>query len=180
VDPSRGREPQVRRRTVLGGTAAIVLAAPLSGCTGDDDSGSAAAPDSTVTPAPTTAAPEGDAALAAGALGEEQALLDFCTKAARQGARQQRAALQAVRNRQRAIVGALTDAMTDPEATSHPPIAVPRRRRAMLRELTASLAAAEETRLADCLAAESGPFARLLASVSASHAVAVEQVRALR
>jgi hypothetical protein len=157
-----------------------VLAAPLSGCTGDNEPGTAAAPDSTVTPAPTTATPEGDAALAAGALGEEQALLDFCTRAAREGARRQRAALQAVRDRQRAIVGALTDAMTDPKATSQPPIAVPRRRRAMLHELTASLAAAEEARLTDCLAAESGPFARLLASVSASHAVAVEQVRALR
>jgi hypothetical protein len=42
------------------------------------------------------------------------------------------------------------------------------------------LAAAEEARLTDCLAAESGLLARLLASVSASHAVAVEQVRSLR
>jgi hypothetical protein len=84
-----------------------------------------------------------------------------------------------VRDRQWAIVKALTDAMTDPTVSVRPPLDVPRRDKATLRKLTALLAAAEESRLADCLAAESGLLARLLASVSASHAVAVEQVRSL-
>lgn len=179
VESSR-RGAQVRRRTVLGGIAAGALAAPLAGCTGDDRPGGDAASGSTTTAAPTTAAPAGDAALAADVLGEEQVLLDYCRKVSRRAPRQERAALRAVQDRQEEIVAAVAAAMTDPVGSQAPAIVVPRRWESMLRELTAALADAEESRLADCLAAESGPLARLLASVSASHAVAVEQVRALR
>ena len=164
---------------MLGGIAAGAVAAPLAACTGADQPDSAAS-GSTTTAAPTTAAPEGDAALAADALGDEQALLDYCRKVSRKAPREQRTALRAVQDRQEEIVAAVTAAMTDPEGSRRRAIVVPRRWEAMLRELTVVLADAEESRLSDCLAAESGPLARLLASVSASHAVAVEQVRALR
>jgi hypothetical protein len=151
----------------------------MAACTrGDDDPRSSGAT-TTITPAATTAPPEGDAALAADALGDEQALLDYCAAATAGAPRPLRPQLASVRDRQRAIVKALTDAMTDPTVSVRPPLDVPRRDKATLRKLTALLAAAEESRLADCLAAESGLLARLLASVSASHAVAVEQVRSL-
>jgi hypothetical protein len=122
----------------------------------------------------------GDAATAAIVLADEQAMLAFCAEVVRGTGGRVRRTLASVRDRQQAVVAAVTDAMTDPTAARRRRIDVPRAEAEMLRELTRVLAGAEEDRLADCLAAESGPWARLLASVAASHAVAVEQVRALR
>jgi hypothetical protein len=53
-------------------------------------------------------------------------------------------------------------------------IRVPSSRRGALLLLRRQVSAAEQARLADCLHATSGLLARLLASVSASHAVTLE------
>ena len=55
-----------------------------------------------------------------------------------------------------------------------------RRRAAALAQLRNQVAAAEQDRAADCLAATSGLLARLLASTSASHATTVETLRGSR
>jgi hypothetical protein len=164
---------------VLTGALAIAAAGALAGCTGGENGPGSGGATTTITPAATTAPPEGDAALAAAALGDELALLDYCTTAVARSRGTLRRRLVPVRQRQQAIVVALTDAMTEPTASPRPPITVPRQEPALLRTLARLQTSAETARLEDCLAAESGLLARLLASVSASHAVAVEQVRSL-
>jgi len=116
--------------------------------------------------------------LLAGAVADERAVLDYC----RQAARRHRGAAQTfgvVRDIQHAHVRRLLAALSEPVRPPRPrrPPAVPAGAAAAVRRLAELLAAAEEARLADCLAAESGLLARLMASVSASHAVNLEDVR---
>ncbi len=160
-------------------TAVAVAGGGLTACTGSADEAGSQPSTAPGTLDTTTAPPEGDAALLSEAVGAEQQLLSYYTVATSRSPALQRE-LSAQRVRQQAVVQALRDALSDPVRQATRRAAVPRERDRLLRTLGALLARAEGDREADCLAAESGPLARLLASASASHAVAGEQLRALR
>jgi hypothetical protein len=117
--------------------------------------------------------------LVTAAIADEKAVRSYCSEVRRRH-RSLRAPLRPLEERQEQIVAALTDAVSN-----LPPVRAPRtgrvatRPEVAVRDLTRLVSAAQEDRLDDCLAATSGLLARLFASTSASHAVSVEQLRAV-
>jgi hypothetical protein len=148
-----------------------LLGAGVAGCTTSADS-----PE----PEPDSPSPrlEPDVLLLADAIADERAVLDYCREAARRHPGAART-FGVVRDIQQAHVRRLRAALSEPVRPRRPrrPPVVPAGAAAAVRRLAGLLAAAEEARLAGCLAAESGLLARLMASVSASHAVNLEHVR---
>lgn len=168
-------QPMSRRHVLRGGALAVTIAA--SGCTGED--GKAPAPDDP-SPPTETAPDDPDVALLTKAIRDETALLAFCERLRRRQPQLARV-IAPISVRQRAHVRRLSASLTErPERdpAGHP--TVPPQRKAALGEFREQLSAAEQARLEDCLGATSGLLARLLASVSASHAATLEAVRELR
>jgi hypothetical protein len=90
----------------------------------------------------------------------------------------QAAAMQPVLTSQRAHVRELTAALSEkPQISRGGSPSVPANPVKAVAALRDAISAAESARLDDCLAASSGLLARLLASVSASHATMVERLR---
>jgi hypothetical protein len=149
-------------------TAASLVGGCLAGCSGDDEPSahpSTAATSSVGGPA------DADAELVHAALADEQRLLGVVA-AARAAHPSLKAALDPRIRIQTAHIDALRNSLAEPP--SQPPSTtprLPRKLRALDRFLTRQLIATSRRRSADCLAAESGALARLLASVAASHTV---------
>lgn len=122
---------------------------------------------------------DSDVAVLTSAIGAEAVLLELCSNTRRRHPELQ-SLVTPVLSRQRAHVRRLTDTLAEPPAFPSWSATVPGTRSGALTALTAAFSAAEQDRLADCLGATSGLLARLFASVSASHAVTVEAVRAAR
>lgn len=164
----------VSRRTAIGGVAAVT-AAVAAGCTGEDSGpGTTAAPRRSGPPSP-------DVALAAAVLVDEQAMLDRVLATARRYPRLA-GTLAEARTAHRAHVALLTRAVPEDDRPGSPSAspsvpAAPRRRPVVPADPGAALAvlATAESRLTavdqrSALAAESGPFARVLASMAAAAA----------
>ena len=150
------------RRRLVGTTVALAGGWSLSSCAALGPSSSIAA--------------TSDVAMVAHARADEQFLLDLCDTALRQPTRLDQL-LESLRVSQRAHLQALSQALTGPvhsatvgELPDHPAQA-----RAMLDRRVAQ---ARDDRRRNCLAAASGPLARLFAAMSASHAVTVSRLRA--
>jgi hypothetical protein len=166
-----GTSEPLSRRVLLVGAAVTGAGATLIGCgppavqrTGDSAASSGGS----------------DVRLVEAAIADEHAVLEVCL-AALAGRRSLRRVLAPLVAEQRAQISALRAALTDPgrRPTSRvkplrgsDPEALRRVRSALLR--------AQRSRRSDALSAESGSLARLLASVSASHAVAAERPRLRR
>lgn len=171
MSPSR----VLSRRRFLFGTATAGAAAALAGC-------GSAATDPAANPPPTSsagagaaspgAAPASNVRLVEGAIAHEAALLVLYAAAGR-AQRDLQESLDRLVSQQDEHIAALRAALTSPE-----PRPRPRRRRlsgsreVVLEKVRGGAADAQSARRADALAAQSGPLARLLASISASHAVA--------
>lgn len=172
MSPSR----VLSRRRFLSGTATAGAAAALAGC-------APAATDPAANPTPTSSAgasaaspgaagPATDVRLVEGAIAHEAALLVLYAAAGR-AQRDLKQSLERLVAQQDEHIEALRAALTSPE-----PRPRPRRRRlsgsreVVLAKVRGGAADAQSARRADALAAQSGPLARLLASMSASHAVA--------
>jgi hypothetical protein len=116
-----------------------------------------------------------DLRLLRAAIADEHALLLTCLSSLH-GRQQLKPVLAPLVAQQRAHVAALRAALTD---AGRRPRSTPRRFRGTrddaLRRVQSALVDAHRNRRADALAASSGLLARLLASVSASHAVAAAQ-----
>jgi hypothetical protein len=116
-----------------------------------------------------------DVRLLRAAIADEHALLLTCLSSMH-GRPRLKPVLAPLVSQQRAHVAALRAALTD---AGRRPRSTPRRFRGnrddALRRVQSALVDAQASRRADALAASSGLLARLLASVSASHAVAAAQ-----
>ncbi len=132
------------------------------------------------TPSASAASPDADVAVLTSALSAEAALLRLCEATGRRHPELDPVVTRIITT-QRAHVRRMTESLATPPTNPPSPAAkVPRTRTSAVRMLTTAFAAAEQDRLSDCLTSTSGLLARLLASVSASHAVTVEAVRAAR
>lgn len=119
-------------------------------------------------------APSPDAALVLAAVADEEGLLSFCRAVARRHRSLAREA-GAVSDRVRAHVRRLRAVVPDADyARPRRSPRAPRDPAAARAALAERCAAVGDARLDDCLAAESGLLARLLASTAASHAVTAE------
>ncbi len=167
--------PALSRRTATGGALAVT-AVLATGCTGADRRPGAAGPTPSVTGSPTAVPEDPDVALARAVLLRERAMLATLQATARVHPRL-RGVLASGRASHRDHVRVLSAAVPDgtgpaPAAASRRrprhPAAVPARPSAAL----AALAGAEERHARDgrdsCVAARSGTFARLLASMAAA------------
>ncbi len=121
---------------------------------------------------PAASASQSDVLLVEAAIADERVLLDYCRDAGASH-RAIAAVLTRIVAQQGSHVSALRAALADPgqESARRVP-AVRGGRKAILVTVARLLVAAQQQRRADSLAAESGPLARLFASISASHAVA--------
>ena len=162
------------RRRFLYGTATAGAAAALAGCA---SAATDPAADSTPTSSGTDAASPGEATatdvrLVQNAIAHEATLLVLYAAAGR-ARRDLRQPLDRLVAQQDQHIATLRAALTDPD-----PRRRPRRRRlsggreVVLEKVRRGAADAQSARREDALAAQSGPLARLLASMSASHAVA--------
>jgi hypothetical protein len=162
------------RRRFLCGSATAGAAAALSGCaSAATDPAADVAPRSTgIGAAAPGAASSTDVRLVESAIVHEEALLVLYAAAGR-AQRPLQKPLDRLVAQQDQHIATLRAALTDPEPR-------PRRRRRRLsgsqdvvvEKVRRGVADAQSARRADALAAQSGPLARLLASMSASHAVA--------
>lgn len=172
-----GSDPGLSRRSLLRG-AALVAAAGLTACTGDDTP----SPDTrTVTSGATPDPPDqNDVSLLVDAIADEERLLAYCVTVSRRH-RSLRAASRPVQGRQRAHVAGLLAILTDvdPAPTSRPP-RVPGDAQPALESLVEHIVQTRNARFDDCVAATSGLLAAKLASVSASHAASADLLAALR
>lgn len=161
-----------RRAVLLGGAA--VAATALAGCTGGDD-GSASGSDGQPGHGgegpngsePTSAAQEADARLLSAVLADQRHLLERVHRTA-QAHPSLRARLRPVLVVGTAHVDVLERAGQSHEVRARRPVRVPSSPARAVDGLRADLERAAGDRLDDCLAASSGAFARLLASVAAS------------
>ena len=167
------RPPVLSRRHVLRtGVLAAAAAVALAGCA--DHRGTAGST--------RAVADESDqeVELLTGAITGEQTLLAFCLRLRRTHPDLADALVPIVAG-QRAHVRRLADSLTEPPPdTRPPPVPVPRDRARALSSMRRQVATAERERMANCLDATSGLLARLLASVSASHAVTLAAVQDAR
>lgn len=121
-----------------------------------------------------------DVVLLTAAIQDEAALLGLALATMRRHRRLDRVVGPMVA-RQRAHVRAMSAGLSEPPSVQRQrPGRVPRTPAKALAAVGEAAADAEAARLDDCLAASSGLLARLLASVSASHAATVETVRRAR
>jgi hypothetical protein len=157
-----GTSTPLSRRLVLRGAALTGLGVALAGCA------SAARPEAG--PGSSGSA-DPDVLLVKAAIADEQAVLEVCG-AAVAGRPSLRPAVAPVVASQHAHIAALRAALTAgtrvPARPHRPPHAA---RQAGLSRVRSSLLDAQRHRRADALVAGSGPLARLLASISAAHAV---------
>ncbi|MBA2445006.1 MAG: hypothetical protein H0V49_06710 [Nocardioidaceae bacterium] len=175
----------VSRRHLLGGAAAFA-AGLVAGCANSTDLPRSR---TSISPGPSASTPKqheigqslglqaaDDIALVVDAIASEEALATFGATAATIHP-QLSAVLDLVRTRGRAHASLLREALVDFEAPhAGQPAVIPRTPRATYSKLISLLTDAEEQRLADCLASESGLLARVFASMSASHAAAAAQL----
>ncbi|MEP6650962.1 MAG: hypothetical protein ABJA74_13810 [Lapillicoccus sp.] len=172
-----GDSPSLSRRLLLQGAALSGAGAAVGGCASSPDaadgrsrSGSAAAP--VADSGAASASP--DVRLVESAIADERALLDDCLAGAATFTGLA-PVLDPIAARQREHLARLRAALTSgaPGRPSHPR-RVPGDRAAALRRVRRSVVDAQRARRTDALAADSGPLARLLASMSASHAVTAD------
>lgn len=173
-------EPALSRRAVLRGGVASGLSAfalpALTGCTSTAHRATRRTPGEvgTANPVDTTAPVSADVALLARSLADERRLLHYCSKTAARHPNLT-AELEPVRRLLRTHVAVMRRALPRSRATRNTsPVRVPRRSAAARAELLRSLRRAQRSRLADCLAAQSGRLGRMFAAASASHASVVE------
>jgi len=172
---------ELSRRSFLGGGASVAVGL-IGGCASGRDlsksrtTRSAGSQISTsqqrATDLSIAAESAGDVALVVDAIASEEALGNFGARAAKTHP-QLATLLQPVRARGEAHAELLRAALVNVE----PPqvrltTRVPRAEQATRTKLVALISNAEQRRLADCLASESGALARVFASMSASHAAA--------
>ncbi len=156
---------------MLGAGGLVLLTGPVACSARDETRADGASPLAD----PSTDDP--DVALLTAAIQQEKTLLALAVATLRRHGDQARV-VQPVVSRQRAHVTRLTASLTEPPALRRgPPPVVLRRAPAALKILRDQVSTAEQHRLSDCLDATSGLLARLLASVSASHATTVEALR---
>lgn len=160
------------RRRVISAAGAAGLAVVLGACT--------ASIERTVrrrTPTPPLPR-SGDENLLLAAIADEEDLLGYCVAVLSQH-RGLATVAAPVRQRQRQHVDTFRSALRrlDPPPTRRE-VLVPARARTAEDKLRRLIAAAQRSRFEDCLKADSGPLARLLASTSASHAVTVDVLKA--
>ncbi|MGH3472288.1 MAG: hypothetical protein ACRDPG_09635 [Nocardioidaceae bacterium] len=158
------------RRAFLGraGAAATLGYAVLTGCTISE---SAPTPPTRPAAATSPTVSDADVALLAAAIRDEQRLLLLCEEV-EQGSPHLYQMVSPLIRVQRVHVRALRQAMRPPPrqiGSSSSPLPVPRSGSAAA-TLARRFSDAQADRLTDCLAADSGLLARLLASVAASHA----------
>ncbi len=171
-----------RRDVVRGGAllAALGAAPVLGSCAREDASAPGSGGRDSAGGAAAAASEETDVDLLTAAIQDESRLLALAAATLRRHrplARQ----VQPVVTQQRAHVKVLSDSLTErPTIQRGRPPKVPTAAPAALAQLRNQVAAAEQDRAADCLAATSGLLARLLASTSASHATTVETLRGSR
>jgi hypothetical protein len=173
--------PPLSRRLLLQGAALTGVTAAVSGCGsraihGRDVTSSGSETPGDQSPAGTYGTgSEPDVRLVLAAIGDERAVLTDCLGCLA-AVPALRPALAPVVAEQRQHIDALKHALTSPahlaQATARP---FRGNRTDALTRVRVSLAHAQKSRRRDALAAESGLLARLLASISASHAVAAGQ-----
>lgn len=168
--------PSPSRRTVLTGAIAAAVAA-VAGCTSDTGPASGGRT-LTVHPTPKPSKDAADVARVARAIADEERLLRYCTAlGSRPGSA--RAVVHAMGSRQRAHVRALRAIVSgDRPETTTAAVRVPPDEKAAIRRLATLVRTAREHRLADCLMVSSGLLARVLASMSASHACSLAALEA--
>jgi hypothetical protein len=167
-----------RRDVVRGGALLAALsAAPVLGSCAREDASAPGSGGHSAGGAAAAESEETDVDLVTAAIQDESRLLTLAAATVRRHrplARQ----VQPVVTQQRAHVEVLSDSLTErPTIQRGRPPKVPTAAPAALAQLRNQVAAAEQDRTADCLAATSGLLARLLASTSASHATTVETLR---
>ncbi|MEJ7744714.1 MAG: hypothetical protein WKF73_20570 [Nocardioidaceae bacterium] len=117
-----------------------------------------------------------DITLVVEAIASEEALGLFCS-AAEETHPTLSTLAKPVRIRSKAHASLLRNALVNVEpARSSRPDRIPGAEQAARARLLARIAQAEQQRLTDCLASQSGPLARVFASMSASHAASAAQI----
>jgi hypothetical protein len=119
----------------------------------------------------------GDVALLIRSLTDEERLLAYCSAASARDpslARRLGPVLR-VQRRHVTVMGKALGRAGGYHRTDSP--VLPAKPAAVQAELVVLLRRAQRRRVADCVAARSGPLARLLASVAASHAVSLSALR---
>ncbi len=170
------RRAALQAALLAAGTAALGATTACGTETATVRAGSA----TTATGGTATSDTDTDIAVLTSAIGAETRLLELCSTTRRRHPDLE-SLIRPVAVTQRAHVRRLTESLAEPPSLPSPPTTtVPSSRSGALRALTAAFSAAEQDRLSDCLRATSGLLARVFASVSASHAVTVESVRAAR
>lgn len=168
------RRVLLRSTASAGAVGAVGLAAGLTGCASTAEHPHAFRPGTR----DTTARASVDVALLSRALVDEQRLLAYCNAAERRHP-SLKVGLAPVRRVQGEHVAVLRRALpgrAGADSGAHGVPQLPTGAAAVSARLVKMLERAERERLTDCLAARSGPLARLLASVSASHAVTLDQL----
>jgi hypothetical protein len=164
--------PQPSRRGVLASVAAVLPLA-LVGCSPDEAPDQPGGSRTVIGAAPD----DPDVVVVVDAIADEAALLTLCSRT-EQVHPELRDVVRPVAARQRAHVRRLRSSLSvGPEEPVPTRPGVPRSRKAAVAKVRDHVSAAEQSRLDECLGATSGLLARLLASISASHAVTVDLLR---
>lgn len=167
-------EHVLTRRRLMSLAGAVGLAGGVSACTPATER-----TDRRRTPTPPVPL-RGDVRLLVAAISGEEVLLGYCTALIDRHP-QLAAPVRPVRQRQQQHVDVLRSALRrlDPPAVRRR-VGVPARRTSAEAKLARMVDAARRDRFDDCIAAESGPLARLLASAAAAHAVTADELQARR
>jgi hypothetical protein len=173
-------ESRVSRRRLLQVTAAALVSASLGACSLDDAAPPGESAASSTDPSPATesdeapdATDDADVNLVVAALADEENLLELVA-AARADHPDLAPVLDPRIRIQNEHIRVLRDSLTEPPA--QPPSTAPRLPRktgALTPLVTRRLRGTAARRSADCMAAQSGPLARIFASMAASHSVGV-------
>lgn len=171
-----GVAPGLSRRQLLRTLGAAGVAWPLAACAGVDESGPGRRPAAGGL-IRSGSGDDPDVTLVVAAIGDEEALLDLCIELTPSRYRLT-ATVEPLKRSQRHHIETLRGALT---ATDPPPstreTAAPPNRPAGRAALLEQVERARDGRRRDCLAARSGLLARLLAAMSASHAVTAAALR---
>ncbi len=171
---SSARERLLTRRRLMSLASAAGVVAGLSGCMPSRERTGRRR-----TPTPTDAV-RGDVGLLVTAITGEELLLAYCAAVIDRHP-ELAAVVRPVHQRQREHVDVLRSALRRLDPPPAPRrFVVPAGRRSAQARLVRRIDAARRDRFDDCLAAESGPLARLLASAAASHAVTADLLRVQR
>lgn len=165
-----GLSQRLSRRRLLRGLAVAAVVTSASACAGSTTD---RAPGHKGSPrvAPGQAADDAaDLALVVAAIGDEEDLLALLDQAARR--RGLGSTVRPLQQIQRSHIAALRDILTtEKPSPSTSKVRLPRPSEAARRSLLRRVERARDSRRGDCLAAHAGLLGRLLASMSASHAV---------